>query len=319
MKHARFQMLAITAVFTLLVRPVFSGTGHSPQGDVAIAIFRNSQNITGTTRSVFVGERIALEVRTIPANRVLQQVSWSVPGERIRNWQANSEYSVLTEMAPADFNNNSIVFYWVDGADKRTVRCTATIAGATYEAWARFNVDRPNPHVEIATGSIGLRDFDYYGIHYGSWNKPGFEATRGAFGMLGLGCWVQTVNPVRRIQDENGNWQRWSGGAGLDRNFPYTSMARMSDSPGQGLPNHVHEAEVSDNFQTYLMFKPNTPNAIWVPIKKIEWSWGATATRVSEGNNWTLTSISKPAPSVSTTFEFPSWSRMVTNNYWDYE
>lgn len=34
MKHARFQMLAITAVFTLLVWPVFSGTGHSPKGHI---------------------------------------------------------------------------------------------------------------------------------------------------------------------------------------------------------------------------------------------------------------------------------------------
>ena len=49
MRHTRFHMLSITAVFSLLVWPVFSGTGHSPLGHAKqfIAISSRLVNICG--------------------------------------------------------------------------------------------------------------------------------------------------------------------------------------------------------------------------------------------------------------------------------
>jgi hypothetical protein len=56
---------------------------------------------------------------------------------------------------------------------------------------------------------------------------------------------------------------------------------RTEDSPHGDLPSLAKTVSVNDQFTYYIMFKPVTAkdcDAIWAPVAKATWFWGATAT-----------------------------------------
>lgn len=78
------------------------------------------------------------------------------------------------------------------------------------------------------------------------------------------------------------------------------------DSPHTYLDPLDEKVAVNDPFKYYILFKPDTPHAIWVPVAKAEWFWSATAEKSAKG--WRLTDAggkvtSKGAP----TTDFPSY------------
>jgi len=61
---------------------------------------------------------------------------------------------------------------------------------------------------------------------------------------------------------------------------------------------------------TWLMFKPPTPDAIWVPLRKVNWLWDGVASRNTTGDEWEL-GASYPTESGGLlggdTTEYPMW------------
>jgi hypothetical protein len=88
-----------------------------------------------------------------------------------------------------------------------------------------------------------------------------------------------------------------------------------SDSPHTSLDPEDQEVTVNDQFKYYLMFKPDTPDAIWVPIAKAEWFWSFQAKRGKDG--WTLASKGgKVTKKGALTTEFPEYETNVSFNDW---
>lgn len=81
-------------------------------------------------------------------------------------------------------------------------------------------------------------------------------------------------------------------------------------------------AAVNDRFRVYLLYKPNLPNAIWVALQRIEWSWTASASK-DAGGNWSVGegAAYSPVPSgtgtrVVAASEFPIWTANVNQLTW---
>jgi len=87
------------------------------------------------------------------------------------------------------------------------------------------------------------------------------------------------------------------------------------DSPHTSLEPEDDLVTVDDHFKYYILYKPDTADAIWVPIAKAEWFWSFQARRGSDG--WKLEReagrISKKG---TTTTEFPEYESNVSENDW---
>jgi hypothetical protein len=70
-------------------------------------------------------------------------------------------------------------------------------------------------------------------------------------------------------------------------------------------------------FKMYIMFKPAGADSIWVPLKRVDWSWQGCATKDSE-DNWTLDDSSDVSDVGSLVDEtnHPLWSRSTDDVDW---
>ena len=70
-------------------------------------------------------------------------------------------------------------------------------------------------------------------------------------------------------------------------------------------------ASESDKFETWVMYKPNGANSVWVPLQKYSWSWSCTTKW--QNNQWTQTAAfpadatQDPHYKPDDTKDAPSW------------
>lgn len=102
-----------------------------------------------------------------------------------------------------------------------------------------------------------------------------------------------------------------------------STLIKGEDSPGTPLFTTMPEAErfrfdevkVKEQFQTHLMFRPNTPaNSIWVSIARLDWHWEAHAKfndgEDDEAGEWELlASDFEVDPVAEKGYDFPRWSK----------
>jgi hypothetical protein len=87
------------------------------------------------------------------------------------------------------------------------------------------------------------------------------------------------------------------------------------DRPHTALEKLDVEVIVDEPFKYFILYKPDTVNAIWVPIAKAEWFWKATAKR--SGSAWKLVSKSGGVSARgAVTTEFPLYDSNVNENEW---
>ena len=81
--------------------------------------------------------------------------------------------------------------------------------------------------------------------------------------------------------------------------------AAGADAPDRLLSPRWSSLSVNYLFEYWLLFKPRTPDAIWVPLVKAQWRWKATAIRVK--GRWRVIDGGSGAvsPCGSTTVDFP--------------
>ncbi len=251
-----------------------------------------TNNITGQTNTVIVGEQVALTCQFVdPATGLPSSIApitnyqWSIPGTYVSNYVTTVTNGTVYYLTNAsDFTNSSITYYWVEGSggSPLEVQCTAIAQGVTMTAKAKFNVTRPTASLTASiTGAIALdNNFlnNEFALHFG-WNPVGiiFDYTA-----TNSGTWdfAQLMDNflVRQRDPADGQWYRVQG-SGLDTVFPYPRFRPpgTSDSPGVPVLPDAAAVTVDWSFTMYLMFKPT--GGIYVPIRKIGWGWNAAATR----------------------------------------
>lgn len=303
--------------------------------------------ISGTKQTKRVGEKIQITVRG-KGGCAPSGISWTIPGTVVKDYQDNATTATVTPLPASDKTNATIKFYWVDGADGRSVSMSCTCAGAgTKTASVTYDVKAPTlDKFTSVTDSVGFDSAAHpTRLQFGLGGKVGIKWDWKVTVPAGVDGWVkdvQTINTDTR-RTSGGTKQVWTlpgskvpPATQLDTANPYTQTdifpigfpikvtagasyadTDTSDSPATPLGGTTRKV-ISDTFRYRIMYKPDTPDAIWVPVAVADWFWKGTATMA--GGTWTLSGADNPAnPSGSATTSFPEYTSNLTSNGWQNE
>lgn len=121
------------------------------------------------------------------------------------------------------------------------------------------------------------------------------------------GFWLDTVNPYKPetllpLYSSTGN--------------PTTPVRDvvLPDAPGlvSGLFGFSSFAEVKDDFQTFLLWKPTGSGSIPVPLGRNDWGWHGRAEK--SGGAWSLTISNWYGPTFTVGRNYPYWTNVYHNN-----
>ena len=294
--------------------------------------------VDGQTLDVPVGALIDLAVKYRTGWGVLQKVEWEIPGTSKVNYVADytndNSTAAVTEVSAADKQKREIKFYWVDGGDGRVVKANCDYLNGTVHTsktlTITYNVKAPTCDFTATVGTVAIGNPGFPGagneLHFGTSAHPGIKWTGkattpavGAGAIKDLQLIIMdrryTTDPgnVRRKATSNGNWE-------LDVSNPYSSSVTIAasatgtltsdDSPGDGLAASRKAVAANDQFRVWILYRPDQPHAIWVPLSVLEWHWKGKATKDASGT-WSLVAGSAEgvatSPGVATT-EFPVYS-----------
>lgn len=93
---------------------------------------------------------------------------------------------------------------------------------------------------------------------------------------------------------------------------------KTEDTPTIVFEKNDESFQIDESFKYFILFKPDKPNAIWVPVAKAEWFWKIEVVR--QGGEWTVKSGTKPEGKASkkgaAATEFPRYESNVSYNKW---
>jgi len=290
---------------------------------VSVKIKQDGNDITDTTHNEIVGKQINLTGEVLPQGLTVDSHEWTIPGIRIEDYIANNDYGQVVELTGLD--EPSVSYYWVDGGDGRQVQYTVSVLGTACSAEATFDVKRPTATMSTSTSSVDINEGSgeyYYGLRFGDPTTtpvtPGIEFNCAADipdGFEGTTELVQLYT-YNRTRERPGKSQALEA-TGLDNVFPYGLGTSDDDMPDQGLETDWDKVTVNDSATMWFIFKPSGAGAIWVPLRKVDWSWEGTAHRV-QGNEWTLdTADNSENPSSVDTTEHPQWIHNIEDDEWE--
>jgi hypothetical protein len=286
-----------------------------------VHIKQGSNNITGSTQNVIVGQQIPLSVEVVGTTEAASNIQWSVPGTRVANFSASTSSGTVTQVN--NLQASSLTFYWIDGGDNRQVTLGCRIGTTQFDKSATFNVKRPTGSITTSTGSVALDSASggSFSLHFGvlsTSGTPGITFTRSISvpsGFSGDTQWVQVADQVVRTKTPNGGNSLVLSGSGLlDSNYPYTSaITSTEDSPRSGVdPCDYEGVSANDSFTMYLMFKPSGANSLWVPLRQVSWNWSGSAGRFTTCG-WILSSASHSTnPTDQDSTDYPTWTGNVS-------
>lgn len=318
------------------------------KGDQVVA--SNAKNAIVVTPTVSVGERIDLTTTVSRGTQTNPQ--WTIDGSIVQNYSVvctgspgqnagtilcdSPTSAVAPTPSPQElqqtYQQSPLSYYWVDGADNRSVVFSVTVNSHPYQVTAKFNVKQPTiTNLDYPNNLVGIHA--HFGVEHFEYGLPPtnagvtFTATTNENGMNnGAYQWVQTYNQSKstRLLAATTNPVCAAGhslvysGQGLDTTYPYIFGKTMNDSPGITLEAGWDLVTVSDSATAWLMFNPdpNVSTNIWVPLKKVDWSWGGSVERIANdpNNDWEPvpnTTYSNPTPTVTSTTSFPMWTQNI--------
>lgn len=309
---------------------------------VKLRIFSGTNDVTDKTTAVLVGEKIGLRCVASVTNTTPTNYQWTVPGVAISNYAANVNSGTVYSNFSAV--NSNIDFYWVDGATNRQVQCSSIMEGRTLSGKTVFNIQRPNVQMTAqVTGTITadtnfIANFQQQGnwtwLHLGGTLQgtniiPGVRFrfspdTSGDYAFVQVGSSSATIAAVNGT---NYNYSSFGVDNGVDTNdFRYPLAGDASpgwyftdDSPANYLASVYTNIARQDSFTMYLMFQPDVATGkTLVPLKKVNWSWSATAVLTNSALNlWSITSASAPtAISFTDTAQHPTWTNHLQPVQW---
>ncbi len=330
-----------------------------------------STEITGQKLTVTVGEKMTLHPKFIDGYAVLTSVEWTIPGTIVKNYTDGATKAEKKEIEASDKKLLYISFYWVDGGDGRVVEAKCKYwswkDGVTNKTvTATFDVKAPKlDNFNATTSTVGLDPpASPTSIRFGKASviNPGIKwdwkvtvpstvdghikdvqtlqtitkQTTGA-GIKQVFTISGTKVPPTHVQLDTTNPYSYPGDFHATKGFPQKVSAGNSyvdnytlDSPGSPLVGLRQYR--NDRFKYYIMYKPDKPDAIWIPIAKAEWYWTGEAVEIpmpvlsgspptiTISKKWILTSGAGGITSAgASTTEFPEYQSSVVNNQWENE
>lgn len=259
----------------------------------------NSQDITGSKPAyqAKAGQNTALSFSGVPTGVTATSPSWALPDKYVKDWVHSDTSASIVSLPATALSSPSIPqLFWVSGG-KKAVSFTANINGASVSLKGNINVDRPEYAFSLTPGGVVKLDADGVGgavLKLGDYNPATTIGSGVIFGTNpakpnpnNILTTVQVItNTTRLVVDGRGYLHTYTPTSGLD------ALNLGSDSPFQGVYATDKEVTVSDSFDTWLMYNPPTGGTehqdwIYVPLKKLSWSWAGHANR--RGASWVAT------------------------------
>ena len=305
----------------------------------SISIVDNS--ITNPTDAKVVGQHVILNAVASPAGATMTNIQWTIPGQTVADYQPTA--ASASPIPLTALTSPSASYYWTEGAQSLTVVVSATVNGTAVSGTKTFSVLAPTGVTMPTTTRDVLVRYNQYRQLLNQWTlslglpivgQQGIDFTRFGFTAPANGAGAAAVRQLIYTQystiDGAGalntvratNGQFWLDSTLLynDTQVAVSSGAAVtladqtnfSDAPALPLRAPYVSESKSDAFQTYLIYRPNGSDSIWVTLGRLSWSWSGTA--VFRNNTWSLNGSSAPYPrnpSGNTAIhELPSWSNV---------
>lgn len=309
-----------------------------PAATFGVHIWWGDDRITNETQTVWVGSQISLKavVTGLPGTLTPNEdATWTIPGTIVKDYRVAPDHTSaqVIPITQADLGKKTIEqFYWLDGGPpdapaRRKVSVVVPARGKNYIRVTTFDVMRPEVTLTIATDTTRMASDanDGVWVRLGSVNPdispPGIRITVGPTPGIAPEkfAWVQTVDLLARRMDDQGRYWR-SENHGLDGAYPYSDDGTLEDTPGFKLLSSQRYVSYDGTFVSYLMFDPETPQSIRVPLQKVEWSWYAEASSWDGSIDfWHIDDYSDPHPSAQRTTTHPVWDKLVRERQAEWE
>lgn len=281
-----------------------------------LEVYFKDKKVTGETKDVWVGQLISLVAKTDPAGQNIEEPVWTVPDKVVGGYKAKVSEGKVEKFDTKSLKNSSVKFYWVNSGSKE-VKFKGKVSGAVKEVTVTFNVKTPDVSMVVDTNSEPTLKPDPDNNNSMMlekavvWDRHG-QTQEGEIVWVQLGEVSATVLNDTVIYSQGPGFQ--SDASGLDRpEFPYPSNPTLADTPILSVDRKVAlNMWRSDVFRDWIMFKHKDDGSIWVPLKKVEWYWMGSASRVGISGDWTLDSFDyEKNPKAKDTDEFPTWDSFI--------
>jgi hypothetical protein len=288
--------------------------GQLPDGTYAIAVQPESapnpqiifdgQNIAdGAAQPVVTGQQISLSINTsnFPSGLTISSQQWgNPPGTAVENYEASTNGGGQVIPLSPPFTNSSFTFYWADSSQSnRAITYSYTLCNGVPGAQetATFNVSGPtNPSVSVQEGDVGLTNNNgvlemvLSGLPYGG-GLTGMIFTASANDLPSGGefVWVQTLGgDAFTLLSQTHGLQQCTDLASnsplpdLDTQYPYngtggTNNNTARDQPLIQLISPYVSVSRAFSATMYLMWNPDLPSSIPVPLGFITWEFSGNA------------------------------------------
>ena len=292
------------------VAEVIDVTVGLTQGASSARIFLSGVDVTGTTQTVVVGQQIPLTATvSAPSGATVKSQSWSVPGTLVQSYNAGSTGEPIVYVTADNLRSSAATFHWIDPATRQVTYNYTLSDGTSGSASVTFNILAPGPSdpaLPLLTADLGTVDivrffpdkvlprppakyseamvFGNLFFNQGITITPNLSPPAGYTGTVYL---LQLGSSVRTEKDAAGKSTECDA-AGFDQLY----VGSEGDSPAVELPINLRYVSETMTAQTYLLWQPNLPHSIAVPLGVLPWGWNGIANR-SRSNLlpiWTLES-----------------------------
>lgn len=300
----------------LAVEPV-AGLMNGSDGP-SLEIYYKDEKVTGTTKDVWVGQLISLVAKTDPAGQNIEDPIWTVPDKIVAGYKVSEpNKGEVIKFEKDSLKGGSVWFYWVTGGEK-IVTFRGTVNDVIIDVQATFNVRRPE--VSMVVNNNDAPELHYIEGAVAFLKSVELERKGSADeGKLG---WVQLIDTITVVVYDSSyamgpGWH--SAGNGLDGETflypPDPDSPLFQDNAVVGDSRRVAlNIRREDKAEDWIMFKHKQDGSIWVPLKKVTWSWSVYASQAGNTGNWTIDSVDYTKDINATdSDEFPVWDSHISD------
>lgn len=266
----------------------------------------------------------------------------------MKSYKVSSFEGVKVDLGDDDKKKEAIGFYWIDEGKGLQVEFKIEVNGNEIKGAVEYEVKRPTYEFKSVTTTIepknkgfiigedSFKIFKPLALRFGRVGNPGIQwdgkatAPEESGGAIGIGQLVNAIHKATANNKASGNKDFKSllttdGKFVLDTEFPVettklkakeTGSVIADDSPGNDLNDNFTFKSREDQFQTFLLFKPDGTDSIWVTLAELEWNAKVSVVRTGAGM-WDFSD--KPAPDSSkdpkskNSIRLPEWKKNIVD------
>jgi hypothetical protein len=290
------------------------------------AIDNNWQPIAGELAKALPGQKINLRLNPsiLGYGFASSNPHWSISQKIFKDYVADENSAILTEIKTTDLTNLFTSFYFADSGSKSII-LSVFINNEQIQLTDTINVEEPVSTFQTTLGEVRFQtDVAYFnlGLHSNSNSPLGGLGMHGSVSTpqgepQGIWHWVQLGKVERSKTNSDGVVFQFSmnGIKALDTSYGYSAdyatdgnQKSISDSPAM-ICVGWQSVSAQDDFDLYQMFRPHGTESRFVPLAWVAWGWNGTAIKSSSGN-WSFSTAS-PAycDAVNKTAIHPVWDK----------